>query len=398
MRRTRTTVTDTTMKWKYPLSDIDLGKKEEQEVLRVLRSRWLSTGPVTGRFEKAFSEYLGGGYATAVSNGTAALHLALKSLGLKEGDEVILPSLTFIATANAVLYVGAKPVFADIVSEENFNISPEEIEKKITKKTKAILVMHYGGYPCDMGAISGTAKRHGLYVIEDAAHAPGAEYQGEKCGLIGDIGCFSFFSNKNLVTGEGGMVVTRNRTWTEEVRRMRSHGMEALSWDKYHGHLSSYDIGEIGYNYRTTEIQSALGLVQLKKLDRNNRKRKRLVEVYLKELQEVHEISIPFSKLKGNPSYHLFPILVAPSIDRNKVTEKLKDFGIQTSVHYPPVHLFSFYRKRFGFKRGMLPKTEEAGRREVTLPLHPRMDEADAKWVAKKVKEAIKRCGSESGR
>ncbi|MGA2467090.1 MAG: DegT/DnrJ/EryC1/StrS family aminotransferase [Thermodesulfobacteriota bacterium] len=377
------------MKWKYPLSDIDLGKEEEQEVLRVLHSRWLSTGPVTQRFEKTFSEYLGGGYAIAVSNGTAALHLALKSLDLKEGDEVILPSLTFIATANAVLYIGAKPIFADIVSKEDLNISPEEIERKITEKTKAIIVMHYGGYPCDMKAILGIAKRHGLYVIEDAAHAPGAEYQGKRCGFIGDIGCFSFFSNKNLVTGEGGMVVTRNKTWAEKVRRMRSHGMEALSWDKHRGHLSSYDIQEVGYNYRTTEIQSTLGLVQLKKLDRNNKKRKKLVEVYRQELQGVDKISIPFPKFKGNPSYHLFPILVAPSIDRNKVMERLKDFGIQTSVHYPPVHLFSLYRKRFGFKMGMLPKTEEMSRGEVTLPLHPRMNDEDVKWITKKLKAVI---------
>jgi dTDP-4-amino-4,6-dideoxygalactose transaminase len=377
------------MKWRYPLSDIDLGREEEKEVLKVLRSGWLSTGPVTEKFEKAFSEYLGAGYAIAVSNGTAALHLALASLGLREGDEIILPSLTFIAAANAVLYVGAKPVFADIVNSEGLNISPEEIEKKITKKTKAIMVMHYGGYPCDMKAILGIARRHGLYVVEDAAHAPGAKYQGEKCGLIGDVGCFSFFSNKNLVTGEGGMVVTRNRAWAERVRRMRSHGMEALSWDKYRGHLSFYDVRGIGYNYRTTEIQSALGLVQLKKLDRNNRVRRKLVDIYRKELQVCEGISIPFLTFKGNASCHLFPILVTPPVDRNSLMVRLKDFGIQTSVHYPPIHLFSFYRKRFGFKIGMLPKTEDVSRREVTLPLHPRMNEKDVKWIAKKVRAVI---------
>jgi dTDP-4-amino-4,6-dideoxygalactose transaminase len=285
-----------------------------------------------------------------------------------------------------VLYVGARPVFADIVSTENLNISPEEIERKITKKTKAVIVMHYGGHPCEMKAILGIAKRRGLYVIEDAAHAPGAEYHGKKCGLIGDAGCFSFFSNKNLVTGEGGMVVTRNKALAERIQRMRSHGMETLSWDKYRGRLSSYDIGGLGYNYRTTEIQSALGLVQLRKLDRNNRKRKRLVEIYVNGLRKIEGISIPFLELKGHPSYHLFPILVAPHIDRNRVMERLKDFGIQTSVHYPSVHLFSFYRKRFGFKGGMLPKTEEVSRREVTLPLHPRMKAEDVKWIAKKVR------------
>jgi dTDP-4-amino-4,6-dideoxygalactose transaminase len=377
------------MKWKYPLSDIDFGKEEEQEVLRVLRSRWLSTGPVTERFEKALSEYLGGGYAIAVSNGTAALHLALASLGIREEDEVILPSLTFVATANAVLYVGAKPVFADILGFDDLTISPREIETKISQRTKAIVVMHYGGYPCDMQSIMEIAKRHGLYIVEDAAHAPGAEYRGKKCGVLGDIGCFSFFSNKNLVTGEGGMVVAQNKEWEERIRRMRSHGMQALSWDKYQGHLSSYDIEELGYNYRTTEIHSALGLAQLKKLGRNNKKRKRLVDIYQRELQGTEGISIPFLKLKGNPSYHLFPILLAPSINRNKAMEKLKDFGIQTSVHYPPVHLFSLYRKRLGYEMGLLPKTEEVSRREMSLPLHPRMNEKDVKWIVKKVRTAI---------
>ena len=384
------------MRWRYPLSDIDLGKEEEHEVLSVLRSRWLSMGPVTERFEAAFTEYLGGGYAIAVSNGTAALHLALASFGIEKGDEVILPSLTFVATANAALYVGAKPVFADIASTQNLNISSEEIKKKITKKTRAIMVMHYGGYPCDMKAILEIARRYGLIVIEDAAHAPGAEYHGKKCGLIGDIGCFSFFSNKNLVTGEGGMVVTRNKTLAKRIQRMRSHGMEALSWDKYRGHVSSYDIEGLGYNYRTTEIQSALGLAQLKKLNRNNRKRKKLVELYVNGLQEIEGISIPFLKFKGQPSYHLFPILVAPHIDRNKVMEKLKHFGIQTSVHYPPVHLFSFYRRGFGLKRGMLPKTEEVSRREATLPLHPKMDAEDVKWIAKRVIEVIVKVAGDS--
>ncbi len=379
------------MKWRYPLSDIDLGKEEEREVLKVLRSRWLSTGPITEKFERAFSDYLGAGYAIAVSNGTAALHLALACLNLREGDEIILPSLTFVATANAVLYVGAKPVFADIVGTDNFNISPQEIEKKITKKTKAILVMHYGGYPCDMEPIIGIAKRRRIHVVEDAAHAPGGEYRGKKCGTIGDIGCFSFFSNKNLVTGEGGMVVTGNRAWAERMLRMRSHGMETLSWDKYRGRVSSYDIRTLGYNYRTTEIESALGLIQLRKLDRNNKKRKKLTEIYRKELEDAEGISIPFPQFEGNPSYHLFPILIASTIDRNQVMEELKDFRIQTSAHYPPVHLFSLYQKKFGYKRGMLPKTEEVSRREMTLPLHPRMDGEDATWIAKKVKEIVKR-------
>jgi dTDP-4-amino-4,6-dideoxygalactose transaminase len=375
--------------WKFPLSDIDLGKAEEREILKVLRSGWLSSGPVTEKFEKAFSEYLGGGEAIAVSNGTSALHLALASLDLQKGDEVILPSLTFVATANAVLYTGAIPVFADIIGFDDLNISPDEIERKMTRRTKAILVMHYGGNPCDMESIMDMARRHRLYVVEDAAHAPGAEYQGKKCGTIGDLGCFSFFSNKNIVTGEGGLVFTRNKHLAEKIRTMRSHGMKALSWDKYRGRISSYDIEQLGFNYRTTEIQSALGLVQLRKLDRNNRKRKKLVEVYQEEFRGIQEISLPFLQTRGHPSYHLFPILLSPSINRDGVIERLKSFGIQTSVHYPPVHLFSLYRDQFGFQEGMLPKTEEASRKELTLPLHPLMNSEDVRWISKKVKSVI---------
>jgi dTDP-4-amino-4,6-dideoxygalactose transaminase len=377
------------MKWRYPLSDIDLGKEEEKEILRVLRSKWLSTGPVTEKFEKAFAEYLGGGYAVAVSNGTAALHLALTCLGLKEGEEVILPSLTFVATANAILYVGVKPVFADITGMDDLNISPREIEKRVTEKTKAIIVMHYGGYPCDMESVMAIAKRYRLHVIEDAAHAPGAEYGERKCGMIGEMGCFSFFSNKNLVTGEGGMVVTRNKEWAGRLRKMRSHGMASLSWDKFRGHLPAYDVESLGYNYRITEIQSALGLSQLKKLGRNRKRREKLVLAYQKGLKDVRGISIPFLGSEGQPSYHLFPILVDSESSRDRLMEKLRKLRIQTSIHYPPVHLFSLYRKQFGHKEGLLPKTEEASRREVTLPLHPRMNVEDVKWIVERMKEAM---------
>ncbi|OGP92643.1 MAG: DegT/DnrJ/EryC1/StrS aminotransferase [Deltaproteobacteria bacterium RBG_16_48_10] len=385
------------MRWKYPLSDIDLGKEEERKVLKVLRSRWLSTGPVTERFEKAFSEFLGKGEAIAVSNGTAALHLALASLGLKEGDEVILPSFTFVATANAVLYNRAKPIFADILGFEDLNISSKEIEKKITQKTKAIVVMHYGGYPCEMEAVLKIANRYGLPVVEDAAHAPGSEYRGQKCGTLGRLGCFSFFSNKNLVTGEGGMVFTRDQGLARRIRTMRSHGMTALSWDKFRGHLSSYDIEVLGYNYRITEIQSILGLAQLKKLERNNRRRKKLVEAYRKGLRGIPGIFIPSLHLEGPYSYHLFSILLdggpkrRASFLRDQLMNHLRDLGIQTSIHYPPVHLFSLYRKQLGCKTGMLPMTEAVSQRVMTLPLHPRMDVNDVKWIAQKVKEIVRR-------
>jgi dTDP-4-amino-4,6-dideoxygalactose transaminase len=378
------------MERKVPLSDIDLDEEEIEAVTEVLMSKWLSMGPVTQRFEEEFARYLGMKYAFGVSNGTAALHIAHKVLGIKEGDEVIVPSLTFVATANSVLYCGAKPVFADITSLDNFNISPDDILEKITDKTKAITVVHYGGYPCDMKVIVEIAEDHNLRVIEDAAHAPGAEYKGRKCGTIGDVGCFSFFANKNLVTGEGGMIVTNDDSLAEEIRIMRSHGMTTLTWDRHKGHAHSYDVVDIGFNYRINEVASAIGLVQLKKLDENNKKRRNIVEEYRKQLKAIPDISILFENYKEKSSCHIFPILLAEDIARNEFIEKLKEKGIQTSIHYPPIHLFTYYQKKFGFKEGMLPKTEFVGEHEVTLPLYPGMKEEDVEYIVNCISEALK--------
>jgi len=369
------------MEWKIPLSDIDLDDEEIEAVTKVLKSKWLSMGPVTQKFEKEFADYLGVKHAFGVSSGTAALHIALKALGIEEGDEVIVPSLTFVATANSVLYCGAKPIFADIISLNNFNISPDDILEKITNKTKAITVVHYGGYPCDMDAIMEIAKAHNLKVIEDAAHAPGAEYKGKKCGTIGDVGCFSFFANKNLVTGEGGMIVTNDDALAEKIRIMRSHGMTTLTWDRHKGHAHSYDVVDMGFNYRINEIASAIGLVQLKRLDGNNEKRREIVEEYKKRLEKISRISVPFKNYKEKPSYHIFPILLAEDISRNEFIDKLKEKGIQTSIHYPPIHLFTYYRNKFGFEEGMLPKTEFVGEHEVTLPLYPMMREENVEYI-----------------
>ena len=377
------------MEQKIPLSDIDLGEEEIECVVKVLKSKWLSMGPVTQEFENEFAEYLGVRYAFGVSNGTAALHIAHKVLGIKEGDEVIVPSLTFVATASSVLYCKAKPAFADITSLDNFNISTDDILEKITKRTKAITIVHYGGYPCDMDAIMEIAEDHNLKVIEDAAHAPGAEYKGKKAGTIGDVGCFSFFANKNLVTGEGGMVVTNDDALAERIRIMRSHGMTTLTWDRHKGHAHSYDVVDIGFNYRINEIASALGLVQLKKLDGNNEKRRKIVEGYRKRLEDISKISVPFKYHKGKSSYHIFPILLAEDVSRGKFIEKLKERGIQTSMHYPLIHLFTYYRKMFGFEEGMLPKTEYVGEHGVTLPLHPLMGEEDIEYIVKSILDIV---------
>ena len=367
--------------WKYSLSDIDLGQEEINEVVKVLRSKWLTMGLVTQEFEKQFAMYLGAKYAFAVANGTAALHIACKVLGIRAGDEVIVPSLTFVASANAIVYTGATPIFTDITSMDNFNVSPEDILRKITEKTKAIMIVHYGGFPCDMDAIMGIAKKYNLKVIEDACHAPGAEYEDIKLGTIGDIGCFSYFGNKNMTTGEGGMIVTADDSLTERIRTIRSHGMTTLTWDRHQGHASSYDVLELGYNYRINEMASALGMVQLRKLERNNHKRKILTEEYIKRLRNVPHISIPFQGIKGKSAYHIFPILLDEKISRAKVMEVLKRTGIQSSIYYPPIHLFTSYRNMYGTNKGMLPKTEYIGEHELTLPLHPLMKVADIDYI-----------------
>ena len=253
--------------WKVPLADVVLGPEEIEAVTQVLQSGWLSMGPKTQEFEARFAQFLGVKHAFAVANGTAALHLACEVVGLSPGDEVLCPALTFVASANAILYTGAKPVFVDVTGPHDLNLSPEDAAAKVTARTRAIMVVHYGGYPVDLDAIAALARRRGLAIIEDCAHAPGAVYhsaQGPRsAGTLGDVGCFSFFANKNMTTGEGGMVVTNNDELAGKIKTARSHGMTTLTWDRHRGHSFSYDVVAKGYNYRLDEMRAALGLVQL---------------------------------------------------------------------------------------------------------------------------------------
>ena len=374
-------------KWRVTLSEPDLGPEESQTVAAVLRSRWLTMGAITQAFEERFAAYCGAKYAVAVSNGTAALHLAHWAHGIGYGDQVICPSLTFVATANAVLYCNATPVFADISGFDNFNVSPAAIRQKISPRTRCITVMHYGGYPCDMAAIRKIADEHGLVVIEDACHAIGAEYQGKKCGTLGDIGCFSFFSNKNMVTGEGGMLVTDNASLAQKLRLGRSHGMTTMSWDRHQGHASSYDVIDLGFNYRIDEIRAALGQVQLSKLEANNRRRQELTRRYRDHLGKLSRLGLPFRHHAAASAFHIFPILLPPGCDHSRFMQEMKRRGIQTSVHYPPVHRFQYYQKHLHQATGSLPITEEVSRREVTLPLHPLMTADDVDFVSQAVGE-----------
>jgi dTDP-4-amino-4,6-dideoxygalactose transaminase len=378
------------MEWRIPLSDIDFGAEEEQAVLEVIRSRWLTMGAVTQQFEQEFAGYVRSKHAIAVTNATAALHLACVAAGLGPGDEVIVPSLTFVATANAVRYTGATPVFADIEGEQSLNISPWAIEACLTSRTRAVLVVHYGGYACDMPVILALAAEHGLTVIEDAAHAVGSELAGRMLGTWGAMGCFSFFSNKNMTTGEGGMLTTDDDTLAERLRILRSHGMTSLTWDRHKGHAWSYDVVDLGYNYRIDEIRSALGRAQLRKLEHNNQTRRALSRLYHELLSELcPSVGVPFQSHPGISACHLLPVLLPAGTRREAVMEQMKARGVQTSIHYPPIHQFQAYRERLSQNGYALHVTENAAAREVTLPLSPGLSESDVTLVVEALRDAL---------
>jgi dTDP-4-amino-4,6-dideoxygalactose transaminase len=374
------------MEWKVPLFEVYIGDEEVDAVTRVLRSRWLTMGAVTQEFEAAFASFLGGGaHALAVNNCTAALHMACVALQLGAGDEVICPSLTFVATANAVRYAGAKPVFADVHSLGHWNVSAETIAPLVNERTRAIMVMHYAGFPCDMPAICALARERGLAVIEDCAHSPGSCIDSRATGLWGDISCFSFFSNKNLTTGEGGMIVTVRDDVAARLRLLRSHGMTTLTLERHKGHAFSYDVVDLGYNYRTTELNAALGVEQLKRLPAWNLRRRELMQLYRRLIQQVEGVSVPFDEDRFEPVWHVMPVLLPRDADREAVMARMRDRGVQTSIHYRPVHTFTAYG---GQRSDALAKTEEIGRRELTLPLYPSMTDENVSYVV----DALRNC------
>lgn len=355
------------MSYKIPLFNLNFDDKEQQAALETIQSGWISTGPKTSEFESKFAGLLKASFAIALSNCTVALHLAMKLVGVERGDEVICPSLTFVATCNAIRYVDAIPVFADIESLERPVICPRDIESKITSKTKAIVIMHYAGFPCDMDAIMSIAKRHNLKVIEDACHAPLSEYNGKKLGTIGDIGCFSFFSNKNISTGEGGMLVTNNEKYFNRAKLLRSHGMTSLSYERAKGHATSYDVVEFGYNYRMDDIRASIGIVQLDKIQEDLKQRAIVRKWYIDELSKNDEIIIPFQNHLEFSSNYIFPIVLKDtnSAKRDEIRNHLAEQGVQTSMHYPAVHRFSVYEKF----HSELPVTDLMVNSMITLPM-----------------------------
>jgi dTDP-4-amino-4,6-dideoxygalactose transaminase len=378
------------MDWHVVLSDITLDEAEAAAVTDVLASRWLSMGSVTQAFERSFAAALGATDAVMVSSGTAALHLAAVALGLGPGDEVIVPSLSFVASAATIALTGARPVFAEVVGPHDLTLAPDDVVRRITPRTKAIVVVHYAGYPANMSALVSLARQHGLAVIEDSAHAPIVRGETGMLGTLGDIGCFSFFATKNLTTGEGGMVVARDPALLAKIRGLRAHCMTTTSWDKHQGRASTYDVSGLGFNYRPTEIAAALGNVQLTKLDADRSRRRALVEAYRSLLIDLPELELPFANRSGDSAFHLFPVLLPPHASRADIQGGLAAQGIQSSVHYPPIHLFSFYREHYGYASGHLPITESVAARELSLPLHARLSNADVQLVAGALREALR--------
>ncbi|MDR2729730.1 MAG: DegT/DnrJ/EryC1/StrS family aminotransferase [Treponema sp.] len=377
--------------WRVQLHKINYDEREYHAVKEVLDSGWLTISRKTLDFEDAFSRFLGQDaepplLCLAVSSCTAALHMALLVLGLGQGDEVITPALTFIADQNVTRMTGAENILADITSMEDWSMDPSDIEARISIKTKAIMIVHYAGYACDMERIAGICRRYKLFLIEDCAHTPGADYKGKPLGTFGDVAAFSFFGNKNIAAGEGGMVVTRNQELYAKLKGLRSHGMSVQSFDRYKGRASSYDVEAPGLNYRIHEISSALGLVQLQKLEDANSRCKKIAEHYYSRLENNPLITIPYKNFtRGKTNYHIMPILLADTVNRAAVIESMKQDGVQTSIHYPAIQNFSAYKN----KVNSTPKAEYASAHELTLPLYPNMTIEEADIVCNALGNAI---------
>jgi len=370
------------------------GTEEKKEVIKALDSGWVTLGPGTKEFEDQFAKYTGAKYAVGLSSCTAALHLALIAAGVGPGDEVITTIFTFAASINPVLILGGKPVLVDI-DEQTMNIDVNLIENAITKKTKVIIPMHYGGYPCNMDAIRKIAKKYNLIIIEDAATAIGTTYKGKKVGNIGDMTCFSFHPIKNMSTGDGGMVTTNNKSLADRIMLLRLHGMSKEAWKRHTAAGSwKYDIVEPGFKYNMTDIQAALGRVQLKRLDGFIKTRKQYAHIFDKELAKIPEIKIPVHSNDSGTAYNLYTIRIDTknlSVNRDEIVELLKQEQIGVSVYYIPLYEFSYFRNNLKLKKSDFPKAEAVYQSMMSLPLYPKMNLKDVDRVIKTLSDIIKK-------
>ena len=353
-------------------------------VTDVMHSGWITTGPKVHEFEKEFASYLGAKHAVAVNSGTAALHLGLKAVGVGPGDEVVLPAMTFAATAEVVTYLGAEPVLVDsLAGTMNFDVS--RVERAITPRTKAIIPVHFGGHPCDMNRLLAIAKDRRISLIEDAAHALPAGYRGRTVGTIGDITCFSFYATKSITTGEGGMATTENQMYAERMRVLSLHGMNKDAWNRYDAKGSwRYDIREAGYKYNLSDLQAALGLSQLRKCDAMWRRRAKIAARYSRVLAGMDAFQVPRASSHVQHAWHLFVILINTAIlqiGRDQVIEELRKRKIGTSVHFMPLHLHSYYQREWGYRRGDFPVAERYFERCISLPIYPGMSDENVDRV-----------------
>src|SRR5713226_3655891 len=367
-----------------PFHRAPVGEEEVQAVADVIRSGWLTMGPKTFEFEKEFAKYVGAEHAIAVSTGTAALHLSLEAAGVQAGDEVLLPTTTFTATAEAVTYVGARPVLVD-VDPDTMNLAPKDAARRITPKTKAIIPVHLGGQPCDMDEIQALARVHHLRVVEDAAHALPSEYQGKRVGQISEFTCFSFYATKTLTTGDGGMITTDNPEAADRMRLMRLHGIERDAWKRYRGDGSwFYEVLEAGFKYNLTDLQSAIGLVQLAKCDAMCQAREAIARRYSDAFSPCEELVIPTVRQDRSTSWHLYILrlrLDRLNKDRNGFIEALHRRGVACSVHFIPLHLQPYYRRACGYQPGDFPSAEREYYSCLSLPIYPGMTETEINHV-----------------
>lgn len=378
-----------------PFALPDIGEEEIAEVVDSMRSGWLTTGPKTKAFEHDFADYIGGGVeAMAVSSATAGLHLALEACGIRAGDEVITSVYTFTSTAEVIRYLGADPVFADI-DERTLNISPESIEKAITPKTKAIMPVHVGGLPCDMDAILAIAKKHGLKVVEDAAHAFPVRYKGRMIGALdSDAAVYSFYATKTITTGEGGMVVTKNKDMVKRIKTMRLHGIDRDAYDRYTSEKPAwyYEIVAPGYKYNMSDIMASMGIHQLKKAERMKARRREIAMRYTEALQGL-PLTLPYLPAEDEDNaWHLYPVHIrkdAPVMRDEFIKQMSFSAKIGCSVHFIPLHLQPYYRDKYGLTPQMFPCATEAFESEVSLPIYPKMTDEDVEYVIEQIRRIL---------
>jgi len=376
-----------------PFHKAYVGQEEIKNVVQAIKSGWHTMGPKTVEFEEKFRAYTGAKYAISVNSCTAALHLALEAIGIKAGDEVLVPAITFTASAEVVCYFKAKPVFVD-VRRDTMNIDPTQIEARITKKTRAIITVDYAGQLADYDIIRKIAKKHHLLIIADAAHTLPSTYKGKKVGTLGDITCFSFYATKTLDTGEGGMITTNNEQWASRMKVMRLHGMNKDAWKRYSKQGSwFYEVVAPGFKYNTTDINAALGLAQLGRLEWMWEKRRKIAEYYDKSFKNMPEIITPTIEADRQTSWHLYCIkldLCLLKIDRNRFIQELSRRGISTSVHFIPLYRHPFYRDRFKVSVKIFPNSEWLYERIISLPIYPGLTQGQVRHIASSVGEIVK--------